>query len=217
MVNQFGGSGPASFSFFDGMSSGLAPPIAGQDGPTLEQLLSRNLKNWKPFTSDADFKEALTGWLDRVTRQLADGGDNSASLRAVVSYITTTLGYVSEYGHQLVFKYHKAVMQAMRKHPPLYDPFLNGPTYTQAFLEHLYNSAASGSGRRSSQSSSRRGGRRQSTSSRDAQSAIGKRKGAADQPCAVHPSGSHTNGECKAQQSNKRRASGTQSAAAPSD
>jgi hypothetical protein len=126
VVNHFGGSGPASFSFFDGLSSGLAPPIAGQEGSTLEQFLGRSLKNWKPFTSDADFKEALTDWLDRITQQLADGGDNSAALRAVVSYIMTTLGYVSEHGHQLVFKYHKAVMQAMRKSPPLYDPLING-------------------------------------------------------------------------------------------
>jgi hypothetical protein len=214
VVNHFGGSGPASFSFFDGLSSGLAPPIAGQEGPTLEQFLGRSLKNWKPFTSDADFKEALTDWLDRITQQLADGGDNSAALRAVVSYIMTTLGYVSEHGHQLVFKYHKAVMQAMRKSPPLYDPLINGPTYTQAFVEHLFSSASSGAGRRSSQSSSRRGGRRQSNPSRDAQSA--KRK-AADQSCAVHHGANHTNGECKAQQSNKRRASGTQAAAASGD
>ena len=80
MVNHFSGSGPAFFSFFDGMSGGLAPPIPGQDGPTLEQLLSRNLKSWKPFTSDADFKEALTDWLDHVTQQLAVGGGDSALL-----------------------------------------------------------------------------------------------------------------------------------------
>ena len=66
------------------MSTGLDPPIAGQDGPTLEQLLTRNLKSWKPFTNDDDFKEALTDWLDRVTEQLALGSDNTGSLKAII-------------------------------------------------------------------------------------------------------------------------------------
>jgi hypothetical protein len=190
------------------MSSGLAPPIAGQDGPTLEQLLSRNLKNWKPFTSDADFKEALDDWLDRMMQQLSLGGD-TAFLRATVSYITTTLGYLNDYGHKLVYKYHKAVMQAMRKVPPLYDPLINGPTYTQAYLENLH-SASDTSARRSSQSTSQRG-RRRSAPRRDTPSAKRKRS---EQPCETHPGSNHSNGECRSQQSAKQKAQGRRSAGA---
>jgi hypothetical protein len=206
--NVFSGSGPASFSFFDGMSSGLAPPIAGQDGPTLEQLLTRNLKSWKPFTNDDDFKEALNDWLSHVTGQLALGSDNAAFLRATISYITMTLGYLSSYGHKLVYKYHKAVMQAMRKVPPLYDPLLHGPTYTQAYLENLY-SASDSSAKRSSQSTSQRNRRQTAAPRRD-----NAKRARSEQPCEIHPGSSHSNGECRSQQTSKRPAQNKRSAAA---
>ena len=211
MVNHFSGSGPASFSFFDGMSGGLAPPIPGQDGPTLEQLLSRNLKSWKPFTSDADFKEALTDWLDHVTQQLAFGGGDSAQLRATVSYITATLDYLSKYGHKVVYLYHKDVTRAMRKNPSLYDPLVNGPTYLQAFVMHLQSASFASTARpsRTSQSSTGRGGRRQAPAARD-NLAGGAKRSRSDQQCDLHPSSSHTNGECKSQA--KRQATGKPSA-----
>lgn len=195
------------------MSSGLAPPIAGQDGPSLEQLLSRNLKSWKPFTSDADFKEALRDWLDHVMRQLASGSSDHASLRATASYITTTLDYLNSFGHRLVYKYHKAVMQALRRVPPLYDPLVNGPTYTQAYVE-TFHPPSDASGKRSFSSTSNRGGNKQSTSSRG----VGKRS-RADQQCATHPGSNHTNGECRSQQSTKRPTPGGRhgTASAPED
>ena len=208
MVNHFGGSTQPSFSFFDGMSSALAPPIPGQEGPTLEQLLSRNLKNWKPFTNDADFKEALGDWLDSVMRQLAVGNGDSVALRATVAYITTTLGYLNEYGHKLVYQYHKAVMQAVRKVPPLYDPLVNGPTYTQAYLEHLHSASA----KRSSHFSSTRG-RRPFAPSRDTSA---NKRPRSEQSCDLHPGSDHTNADCRTQQASKRRAAGTQSTATAS-
>jgi hypothetical protein len=205
--NHFSGSGPASFSFFDGMSTGLAPPIAGQDGPTLEQLLSRNLKNWKPFSSDADFREALSDWLDRVMQQLALGCGDSTSLRATVSYITTTLNYLNVHGHQLVYKYHKAVMQAMRKVPPLYDPVTHGPTYTQAYLETLHSTSES-STKRSSQYTSRR------IRSQPPPRQHAAKRSRSEQPCETHPGSSHSNGDCRSQQGSKRTAQGRRPAAA---
>jgi hypothetical protein len=210
MVNHFGGSGPASFSFFDGMSSGLAPPIPGQDGPTLEQLLTRNLKNWKPFTSDADFKEALDDWLDRVAQLLSSaqpGGESAAQLKATLSYISTTLGYLNQFGHRVVFQYHKEVTRAMRKVPPLYDPVNHGSAYLQAYVMHLQPavSATAANSKRTYQSSSLTGrvGRRQSATNPRATQAAAKRN-RAEQPCEEHPGSSHTNGECNAQQAKRR-------------
>jgi hypothetical protein len=186
------------------MSSGLAPHIAGQDGPTLEQLLTRNLKNWKPFSSDADFKEALNDWLDHIMRQLALGGSDHASLRATVSYINTTLGYLNSYGHRLVYKYHKAVMLAMRKVPPLYDPLVNGPTYTQAYVETFHSATASRLTTMSQRNYKQSGNRRDPV-----------KRNRSEQPCEAHPGSNHTNGECRSQQASKRPAQGRRTGTTP--
>lgn len=203
------------------MSGGLVPPIVGQDGPTLEQLLSRNLKSWKPFSNDADFKEALNDWLEHVTTQLAGGSGDAAQLRATVLYITTTLGYLSSYGHKLVYQYHKDVTRAMRKDPPLYNPLSNGPTYFPAFMMHLHSASTSSATRsRGSQSSSSRSDRKQTAASRGTQANKRTQSASsasrADEPCDRHENGDHTNGECRLQQ-NKRRAAGKPSAAAASN
>ena len=200
--------------FLGGVSGGLAPMIPGQEGPSLEQLLSRNMKSWRPYTTDAEMKEALSDWLDKATEDLAQSGDEAqaTSLKAIMAYITTTRDYVTAYGHKLVYQYHKRVLRALSRKPPHYDPVSHGPTFTQAYAEVLATATDTAS-KRSAHSSS---GDRHSANRRSAAGAPAKKaakRSHADSPCSVHPNSNHTNGNCHQQSNGKKRArqSGTKS------
>jgi hypothetical protein len=201
-------SEPSGGSLLSSMSAGLAPALPGQLGPTIEQLLERRAREWKPYHNAAEFKEALQDWFTGVLRTYPGDLDRH---RAAHEYVTETLSIMEKIGWQKAYEYHKAAFKAGAKIPPLYDPLRHGPIYQFGYITlvhpHLtqprrfYNKSDSSTG-------SRTGPQGNSASKRP-------RSGT---QCSLHPTSNHTNAECKAQQANKRQASsggGARSTAAP--
>ena len=204
--NHYSNSGDSTSIFLGNITGGLAPAIPGQDGPSLEQLLTRNFKTWQPYKSDAEMKEALSDWLEKVMEQLTlspDGAEKSA-LRALVNYITTTRDYVTQFGHKLAHQYHKLVLKAINRKPPYYDPAAHGPVYSQAYMEVLA-SATSAADKRSTFTSAGQPAARRSAASAPPKKPA-KRSHTDSGTCDVHPTSGHSNSECHQQRGNKRQA-----------
>jgi hypothetical protein len=199
--NQYNNiSSPSAVSYFlNALSGGLAPVAPGQEYPTLEQILTRGTRNHRPYSTDEEMKEALSSMMDYATTQLANStNDNeSDSIKALIKHIVQTRDLVSLYGHKLVWQYHKQVVQAMRNRPPYYDPAKNGPTYSQAYLNVFLHPDKS-----SKRPAHKSSGSKPSTPAATATRGSAKRS-RTDDPCSKHPNGTHSNSECRAQQSKR--------------
>jgi hypothetical protein len=185
------------------MSAGLAPIVPGQVGPTLEQLLDRRSREWKPYRNASEFKEALEDWYGNL---LLTNPTDSVRLKAAHEYVVETSSFIDRVGWQKAYEYHKAAFKAASKVPPRYDPLSSGPIYQFGYMTlihpHLPTDGRTSSGKSNSNSRTKPRGSQQSTG-------VGtKRPSASSSQCSVHPNASHTNAECKTQQASKRRASG---------
>ena len=196
-----------SMSHFLGhMTGGLAPVIAGQDGPSLEQLIGRTVKDWKPYRSDDDFREALSDQMGSIQAALMSGtnGGDSAKLLRVLKYLSQTRDYVHRYGHTVVFKYHQRAMKAAKE--ALYDPAEHGPVYMLGHSEVLQN-AVDKTVRRSAPPVRPAGAK--GTAAPPTRRDTNKRPRSTE-TCDRHPNSGHTNAECKSQHSDKRPAPSTE-------
>jgi len=124
-------SEPSGGSLLSSMSAGLAPALPGQLGPTIEQLLERRAREWKPYHNAAEFKEALQDWFTGVLRTYPGDLDRH---RAAHEYVTETLSIMEKIGWQKAYEYHKAAFKAGAKIPPLYDPLRHGPIYQFGYI-----------------------------------------------------------------------------------
>ena len=199
------GSGSSAVTYLlSNVTGGLAPTLPGQDGPSLEDLIARTTKHWKPYTSDNDMKEALDGLLQKqyMLLEQCSNASEARQLRAVIEHIQTTRDYVAEYGHRLAHKYHKQVLTAMNHQPPYYDPARDGSTFTLAFVEHLANA------RTASKQPARQPFR--STSSKPPTTSQPKptKRSRSEGTCDIHPNAAHSNDECLQQHPDKRPATG---------
>ena len=161
-------------------------------------MFSRGVKNHRPYNSDDEMKEALNDLLDNVTAQLphaAGDATETAAITAQLKHIRRTLELLGEYGHILTFKYHKAVVRAMRERPPSYDPAVHGSLFMTAYVLVLMQSEKK---RAAFKPAAARPAA--STATRPA-----KRPRQAD-ICDQHPNGSHTKSECRGRQDIKRPA-----------
>jgi hypothetical protein len=191
------------------MSGGLAPSIEGRAGPTLEQLIGRNLKNWKPFSTNADFKDALEDWLSYEID--AHQGDPTRC-KASAAYTLTTQSFIDKVGHRQAYLYHTAAFKAASKIPPQYSPILNGPIFALGYMQFIQPHLGRDGQHKGTSSSSSSHKRQSSNPARGT-----AKRNRANEPCETHPGGSHTNGECRTQQANKRSASGKKPAASGDD
>ena len=197
-VNIHAGGGPSAVSYFlDGLSGALAPPAPGQEFPSLEHILTRSYRNHRPYSSDDELRDALNDMLKQAMAQLRGCSDvvKLASLESLVQHLMQTRDYVSEYGHKLVWDYHKLVVKAMRSEPPHYDPARDGPRCVTAFVDVLLNSK---------HHSSRSGYKPSSTARPTATATPGNRRQQTkrvrtEDICERHPAGNHTNAECRTQ------------------
>ena len=197
-------SGLGSASHFLGhMTGSLAPTRPGQDGPTFEQFVGRNIKDWKAFRSDADFREALADEAEAVTLKIARGGlepDTAMQLTGTIRYFLATRDFVDRYGHSLVFKYHQAALKAASQTPPWYNPSDHGPVYVLAHSQILL-SAVDRTAKRTSYSAPKASSTDKApAATARADTGNNKRKHTDDQ-CSLHPSSLHTNSGCKVQNS----------------
>ena len=208
IINQYSTSRPdsalgAASHFLGHMTGSLAPTRPGQDGPTFEQFVGRNIKDWKAFRSDADFREALADEAEAITLKLARGGlepDTAMQLTGTIRYFSATRDFVDRYGHSLVFKYHQAALKAAGQSPPWYNPSDNGPVYVLAYSQIL-QSAVDRTAKRTSHSAPKASSTDKApAATARADTGNNKRKHTDDQ-CSLHPSSSHTNSGCKVQNS----------------
>ena len=189
-------NGPSAVShFLNGLTGGLAPLTPGQQLPSLEQILSRGTRNHKPYSSDAEFIDALDGMMESSTGQLADssGESDTLAIRSLLKHIQQTRDYIGTYGHKLSWEYHTRVVKAMRNRPPIYDPARDGPSYTQAFMEVFILPDV-----HSKKAPYKRTAAKQQATSQDSAPSGAKRARLAD-VCSIHPHGTHSNAECRSQ------------------
>jgi hypothetical protein len=183
------------------MSDGLIPATAGQGGPTLEQLIGRNLKNWKPYSKASEFVEALEDW---QADQISLHHSNPALCKAFVAYVARTTKFIEQVGLTHAYAYHKAAFKAANKDPPLYRPLSDGPMFLEAYLEHIqpyllqvgkaaFNKRSGGSAVVQKHKSA-------------AKRSSGEKRDRGSETCSIHPSGSHSNSECRSQSSKKQKA-----------
>ena len=175
----------AASHFLSSMTGELVPTIAGQDGPTIDQILARGLKLWKAYASDEEQREALGDWFERVADAVtATPSDPLAATghRTIMSYIDTTRGYIFRFGHQLVHKYHKRVAHATER--CWYDPHKDGPVSLQAYTEILSRAADKTSKLQSTT--------RQASSKAAASTRVKRLR--SDEPggCTLHPNRKHS-------------------------
>ena len=128
-------SGGRSSTLFSSMSAGLAPALPGQVGPTIEQLLDRRTREWKPYRNAAEFKEALDDWYLVILR--THPGDTARN-KAAHDYVVETTSMIDKVGWVKVYDYHKAAFKAAGKDPPQYDPLTSGPIYHFAYLTLIH-------------------------------------------------------------------------------
>ena len=202
----YSGSAESISGFLRTASGSLLPQPPGQAGPTLDQLLARGADKWRPYTSDDEFKRALNIWNDAVVAELAKGGDQSmiAHNIGILSYIRRTLEYIHMYGHKLVYEYHKRVMDAANKKPPLYLPETSGETHWASYMEVLLHARPSYTSTKQRTPDAPRG--RKATSA-----ARSNKRPRSSGSCSIHRNADHSNDECFAQQSNKRADTGKSS------
>jgi hypothetical protein len=194
--NYAGRSLTSPASLFSGMTNGLAPVSGAQAGPTLEQLLARNVRDWKPFRNASELREALEDWRESFFK--AHLGD-PASLNAAAAYVQETLGILDKVGHSHAFQYHKAAFRAASHDPPLYDPLTHGSRYDRGYSDHVapyLNKSYSKGGSSSSVA--------KAPSDQQQQTTGGKRP--RNDQCTKHPNSDHTNADCNAQKASKRQA-----------
>ena len=96
------------------MSAGLAPAVPGQTGPTIEQLLDRRAREWKPYHNAAEFKEALQDWYNIVLRMYPL---DATRHKAAHDYVLETATFIEKVGWQKAYEYHKAAFKAAAKNP----------------------------------------------------------------------------------------------------
>jgi hypothetical protein len=206
--NYMSGAGNDSTTpLFSSIPGSLIPQPPGQDGPTLDQLLARGTKAWRPYSSDEEMRSALADWKETVTATLAKGGAETDTTRLIrlLDYITQTREYVDRFGHRLTYDYHKRAIAASNKRPPLYDP-ITGSTYWPAYHEVLSAPGSSSASRTSYVSQPRQSSRKQKT----VPPTKPAKRSRAEGHCEVHPNSSHTNGDCNQQRQNKRPNNGKQ-------
>lgn len=188
---------PQATGLFSSMTDGLRPMAAGEGGPTMEQLLGRNMKSWRPYQTADEFRQALRRW---VTREILGHPSDARHAAAASAYAAEVQHILAEVGLKQAFTYHKAAFDAANDVPPLYDPFKDGPRFWPGWTEHVQPHL------------NRRGGFRRGASFNTAASSGGssgrgtKRARPAD-GCTIHPGANHTNSECYKQQTDKRRTS----------
>jgi hypothetical protein len=196
--NNYAGRASDAVSLLSSMSAGLAPALPGQVGPTIEQLLDRRSREWKPYHNAAEFKEALQDWFGSILRAHPTDPDRQ---RAAHEYVTETISFSEKVGWQKAYEYHKAAFKAAAKTPPQYDPLRHGPIFQFGYLTLVHphlpqprrfygrgESAARANQQQQQQASNNSNKRPRSTQ------------------CSVHPNSNHTNADCLTQQARKRHA-----------
>jgi hypothetical protein len=205
-----GAGAPASL--FSHMSAGLAPAVPGQVGPTLEQLLDRRSREWKPYRNASEFKEALEDWYGHILRTYPA---DATRLKAAHEYVGETCSIMERVGWQKAYEYHKAAFKAASKVPPQYDPLSSGPIYHFGYITLIHPHLTSGGGRSSFTRLSTNTGTKPRGPQRSTNAGT-KRPSDSSSQCSIHPTAPHTNGDCRSQQANKRRASGGNNPSRPS-
>ena len=202
----------APASLMSSMSAGLVPMVPGQL-PSMAELVDRRAKDWKPYHSDAEFREALQDWYASILRLHPF---DTARHKAAHDYVMETSVFIEKVGYQKAFEYHKAAFKAANRIPPQYDPLVS-PIYTLGYMTlihpHLKESGINGNRRTFNRSESAPGARFQN---------YNQRNGANKRPrpnttCSLHPNGNHSDAECKAQYNRRRTVGGGTNSAAPNN
>jgi hypothetical protein len=197
-------------SLMSSMSAGLAPSIPGQPGPTLEQLLDRRAREWKPYRNAAEFKDALQDWYNTVLRSYPN---DVARQKAAHDYVLETSVFIEKVGWSKTYEYHKSAFKAASKIPPQFDPLIN-PVYTFGYLTIIHPLLTAPGGRRTFNKSDSTFGSRQAT--RTNPNSNSTKRSRSSSTCSLHPGSSHSDAECNAQKGNKRRSGGGGGNPAPS-
>jgi hypothetical protein len=184
------------------MSAGLAPTIPGQPGPTLEQLLDRRARDWKPYRNAAEFKEALQDWYNTVLRSYPN---DITRHKAAHDYVLETSVFIEKVGWSKTYEYHKAAFKAASKVPPQFDLLLN-PIYNFGYLTIIHPLLTAQAGRRPFNKSDSTFGTRQTPRTNSTSNST--KRSRSSSTCSLHPNSSHSDAECNAQKGNKRRPGG---------
>ena len=148
----------------------------------------------KPPKTVDEFRAILTHWI-RSQPELQQDGHRQAH----EDYVMTTIMFGKDYGLPVALAYHLEVIRAMMHKPfALYDPYIHGPVYYDAYHSLVEGKSKVGTAARTF----RRGGAGTAAASTSDPPSSGKKRKApassdAKDACSVPGHHGHTNADCR--------------------
>ena len=191
-------AGPSAIAMFnDSLDGALRPASLGTQLPSIEQLFQHSARTHKPYSSDDEFKSACMTRMRRVMDRISSttDGPQRMAISHLIAHIQQTRDYIDKYGYKLTWEYHKRVCEAIEAIPPFYDPAINGPVFTQAYLDVLHGKEP---GKRSHYRPSSYGKPEPTGAANGGGGRAGKRP--REPRCDLHPGSYHSKAQCRQQQ-----------------